>query len=831
MNQFKFIRLSLSVVLYCVCGLLFSQSIEGGDIKNGKHQLLRKPMAYDMPTGKTIEGEDSKRSTRGEARWTVYSDREDNDTYFDKKCIRKNTTLHFMDCFVVAQETDDAVRLVRFDPVNQPFVEKSGSKKGELVFKSNAEDVGWIKKTRVLLWSSALVNDSTKYTQKAISVKKLENGSNSLESILKKGRGILDLFTYPDAGKRERYAAGKDITLFQYLFVLKSDPATKMLLVAKEYRITPSGYIDEVLGWAPENQLQIWDNAVCLRINFDDAAVQERQEKNIKVQFFRDINGAKAFRDNKPATPLPFIYEDPSDNQKRNDNPYFYGFPIVDKNMKEPNIYKTGYVTQTVDKNGKTIFSANKQAVINEQFEEIKKSFKKINILFLIDGSQRNSMKIISKALGDIALLDDGSNTTKNTYKMGAVIYNDAKCTEDGFKTISLTNSKDTFIDKLMNESEKISPCEVNRDANGAPTYSAIKKGCDMFDSKDQTNIIIMVGTTSDPIKTEKNAALSALINKHVKINFLQTASKDGSMYDTYVKDCKSFLIENAKAFDNKFFAEDLKSGKLKPAKLIPSSTENLATLENSGVPGSFFWVDPGTQIKPTDVSKKIQNLIRENETSINKIIERYEGNTTGGIRGVKDGTEDTEETKQLMAMLMEKGFKPEEINQLANVQNFQLFIEGYASIVNKNLMYPILNRTLFINRNEYNDLVAIFENLNDSYTTSNQRTNIVNTYKEIIKKYKGSASNEVMENFNLNDFMRLVTGLSGISRNPLFKRSLEDIQNDKKTNADDLQKLKSGFNTINKNLKKIKGDKNYRLEQDNETFYWIPESVFHFDN
>ena len=831
MNHFKFIRLSLLVVLLCVRGLVFSQSIEGGDIKNGKHQLLRKPMAYDMPTGKTIEGEDAKRSTRGEARWTVYSDREDNDTYLDKKCTKKNTTLHFMDCFVVAQETDDALRLVRFDPVNQPFVEKSGSKKGELVFKPSAEDVGWIKKTRILLWTSALVNDSTKYTQKAISVKKLENGSNSLESILKKGRGILDLYTYPDGGKRERYAAGKDITLFQYLFVLKSDPETKMLLVAKEYKITPSGYIDEILGWAPESQLQIWDNAVCLRINFDEAAVQERKEKNIKVQFFKDIEGAKAFRDNKPATPLPFIYEDPNDNQKRNDNPYFYGFPIVDKDLMEPNIYKTGFVTQTVDKNGRTIFSANKQANINEQFEEIKKNFKKVNILFLIDGSQRAFMKTVAQSLTNIALLDGGSNTTKNSYKLGAIIYNDVKCSTDAFKIISLTNSKDIFLDKLLNESESTSPCNVNRETDGAPTFSAIKKGCDMFDSKDQTNIIIMVGTTSDPDKSEKINSLKALIGKHVKISFIQTVSKEGSLYDTYVKDCKGFLIENAKAFDANFFANDLKSGKLKPAKLIPSNTENIAILENSGVSGSFYWADAGKQIDAVDMSKKIQNLIGANENSINSIIERYEGNTTGGIKGMKDGVEDTEETKQLMAMLIEKGFKPEEINQLANVQNFQLFIEGYASIVNKKMITPILNRTLFLNRNEYNDLVTIFENLNESYTTSNQRNNIINTYKEIIKKYKGSASNSDLEDFNLNDFMKLVTGLVGISRNPLFNRSLEDIQNEKKTNADDLQILKNGFNNIYKNLKRIKGDKNYRLEQDNETFYWIPENVFHFNN
>ncbi len=808
----------------------FSQGIEGGDLVKSKSVLLKKPMAYDNPNGKKIEGPDAKRSEKDrEANWRVFSDRDNNPTYFDKNCTKKNVTLHFMECFVVAQETEDAVRIVRFDPVNQPFIDKPGSKKGELIFKPSAEDVGWIKKKYLLLWDRALVNDSTKYTKKAISVKKLDNSSgNGLQSIIKKG--ILDLYTYPEADK-SKYSAGKDITLFQYLFILKEDPESKMLLVAKANRITPSGSSDEMLGWAKKSELQVWDNAVCLRINFDEEAIQERKEKNIKVQFFKDINGAKTFRDGKVAPALPFVYDDPNkDGENRDDNPYFYGFPIIDKDLKEPNIYKTGYVTQTVNSQGKDIFSASRQAKINETFEGIKKNFTKVNILFVIDGSQRQFMKTVSQAIRDIALLDGSSNTTKNEYKIGGIIYNDAKCEEDAFKTIALMKDKDSFIEKLTDEANKTSPCVVNRDLNGAPIYTAVTKACNMFDSKDQTNIIVVVGTTSDPIKTGKAEALKSLIEKQVKINFFQTVSKDGALYDAFVKDCQGFLIQNAQAFDKKYFPEDLKSGKLKPATIKSSETDNFAFLENSGVPGNFQWVDAGGQIKPSDVSKKIQKLIRENENRMNQIIERYDGNTTGAAKGVKEGADDQEETKQLMALFLDKGFKAEDIDQLANVQNFQLFIEGYASVSNKNLAQPVLTRTLFISRTEYQDLVDIFANLNDSYTSSNQRTGAVNTYKEIIKKYKGSSGKDDLLDFNLNDFMKLVTGLSGISTNPLFKRSLEDIQNEKKTSAEELAKLKNSFALINSRLKKVKGNKNLRLEQGDESYYWIPESVFHID-
>ena len=81
-----------------------------------------------------------------------------------------------------------------------------------------------------------------------------------------------------------------------------------------------------------------------------------------------------------------------------------------------------------------------------------------------------------------------------------------------------------------------------------------------------------------------------------------------------------------------------------------------------------------------------------------------------------------------------------------------------------------------------------------------------------------------------MNDFMKLVTGLSGISQNPLFKKSLVDIENPKKTSDDEIAKLKTAFFNINKQLKEVKKNKSYLLVQDDGLFYWIPEKVFHVD-
>jgi hypothetical protein len=348
-----------------------------------------------------------------------------------------------------------------------------------------------------------------------------------------------------------------------------------------------------------------------------------------------------------------------------------------------------------------------------------------------------------------------------------------------------------------------------------------------MFDKANETNLIIFMGTTSDPDKSQRQAALDALIGKQVKLNIFQLMNKDGALYDDFIRDGRFFLEKNAAAFDAKHFKDEIKSGKRAAAKLIPSET--YAYLENSGTPGTFAWKDAGESFQSNDISKKIIKLVKENESKMNELLSRYDHNTTGAERGIKD-LQNEEQTKQLMALFQDKGYSDKDIEALASEQNFQLFIEAYATTYNKNLSEPILNRTLFVTRGEYQSMTESFGRLEDSYSSSNVREGILNTYKEIILKYKGGEMKDV-ENFTPNEFMKLVTGLSNISNNPLFNRSLADLNNVKKTSDEDISKLKSTFFNIDKKLKEVKKDKTAILDQDDETFYWIPETVFHVEN
>ncbi|MEP7171103.1 MAG: type VI secretion system protein TssR domain-containing protein, partial [Bacteroidota bacterium] len=165
--------------------------------------------------------------------WQVYSDREDNPTYVDQNFSKPTGfTLSYMQACIVAQEAGNAVRLVKWS--YKEFVMTSKGK--DQVFKNNAEDLGWIEKKKLLLWKNSLIDDSTRFSKKAVSVKKLEDKKNMTITSYISNHGILDLFNAPMADKKSDL--DRELKMFQYLFIYKEDNG--MYLLGKTNEMVPA---------------------------------------------------------------------------------------------------------------------------------------------------------------------------------------------------------------------------------------------------------------------------------------------------------------------------------------------------------------------------------------------------------------------------------------------------------------------------------------------------------------------------------------------------------------------------------------------------------------
>ncbi len=784
---------------------ILAQSIEGGNIK-GK-TAIRIPADYKTPNGDILNAK-AERSKSGDPIWFVFSDRENNKTYSDKNCTQELGTINFLEAFIVAQETDDAVRLIAYDGAELPFEIKGG----KAIFKSTAYEKGWIKKKYLLLWQNCLVDKSTKYSIKAISVKKVpDNGDYS--ALLKKG--VLDIYNNPKFSKETLLE--KDVRLFQYFFVYKEDKENGAFLLSKTISTYTGSATVDILGWVSVNQLHLWNNAMCLRTNLDLKAIAERKEKNIDVKFFKTFEDAKKFsNEGSAANNLLFLYSDPSDENIK-DNPYFYGFPIIDS-TKDRNIYKTGYITDTKSKFNKTVFKARDQAGYNKLYETGARQRLKINIVFVLDGSSREHIKITARAIMDNPFIGN-SERSRSDFRLGAIVFNDPGCGVEPFKKISLTANKESFVSILNSEGNK-PPCPINK-KNGSQIFEALKTACSMFNDENTTNIIVFSGSASSIDKSEKEQVLQALINKQAMMHVYQISNSGENIFDDYIRDFKYLLENSSNAIDEKLNYH-LTKKTIQRARL--EELDNDYVLVNSAIPGALYTKDKGQVFSVAEINKKLKRLFSEINDKVQTFLSLYD-ETTIGTRSASDFTD--EDRKRLLLMLKNLDIPDNVSEKLVNENNFQLFIQAYAPLKTPKLTEQLLIRNLFLSNREFQRMTEVFDKLREGSSES-QRTGLINAYKDIITVYKGgNVDAKKLDKFSSNDFLKLITSLPP-NNNPLFKKTINDLEDSKKTSDEDIEKLKKVFINMGLELKKLSKNPMYKMDQDDETFYWVPENIFH---
>jgi len=799
---------------------LAQDKVEGSPLI--KLSPVKQPKMYEQPTGKINKKSDERVNT-GNPNWIVYSDRENNKTYSDRNCTKGFSTINFMQPLIVAEETDNEVRLAEFDISDIPT--KEDGKK--TIFKSTAIDKGWIKKSKLLLWQFTLVNDTSKYSIKAIAVKRLDKDQD-ITKLINRGR-ILDVYDAPVQDKQ--YLNERDSRLFEYLFILKDDKENKMFLLSRKFKINPSASKQDVLGWVPYSQVHKWDNVLCLRMNFESAAVNEREDKKIDVKFFKTKEDAKKYRAGGNPQALPFVYGDPANEEK--DNPYYYGFPIIEDQKDESVVFKTGYVTNTVDKSGNNIFTAHQKAKIDEKFETFKKKKENVNFIFLLDGIGEGFYESTKKFIqtGNYFKADDMS---VNKYKVGAIIYNDITASEDEkFIKIPLTNNGQDFCDRLDRAAAKKLETNVARIVNGAPLFEAISKACDIF-PKDATNIIILTGTTKDGDGKLKNTVVDKLVDKQVKMSCYQIANKGGKMYDGFLTDCKYIMQTSAERIDKELAksVQNSETSKVKSKFETDPENKNKFKLKNSGIPGEINVKDNDEAYTMSALKAEFAAFAREQDDKLNSYLNAFKENTVTGKK-VTNNVEEKENNellieraKQLSMMLLDAGIGQEDIQKLSEQENFQLFVQAYTTLDHKALSNQLLVRTLFMQKKEFERLLDAFEIIAESTSLGAQRTALQSAFKQIIIAFKGPMDTKVLENYDSNALIKIVASLPR-TNNPLFDISIKDMADVKKTPDAEISKLIVAFNNIFRNLDEVRKMKKYWYETDDERFFWVPESAF----
>lgn len=268
-------------------------------------QLMGTPQIYVMPEINSAT-EDIMSIIPG-AIWMVFSDRNENNIFMQSDSREIKEQVQFLDPFYVTNERNGFLHLYR-DP-------GPGLDLGKL--SSNAQDMGWIHKSHLLLWRHCILDSITKRE-----IQLLTYGTS----------GPLHLF------EAEDYNDG--ISVFEDPELkFKSDKKTRSNLLYYAYKVTEKSILigcekrisagldpfEVILGWVPRNYCFILSSRFWLSPNDDFRAIEERVEKKIYLSLFVDYSSARQFHYNHNIEPLYVLWQD---QENKSYPPTWLRFPI-----------------------------------------------------------------------------------------------------------------------------------------------------------------------------------------------------------------------------------------------------------------------------------------------------------------------------------------------------------------------------------------------------------------------------------------------------------------------------------------------------------------------
>ncbi len=788
--------------------------------------IFSDPDVYQPPSGP--DGTIQIRSTNGSSSksifsWVVYSDRLYNPVFSDDKLTTKSGEINFLDAFYVINENPTAVEIIKYNP---EVIDLNNRK----IIKEPVY-IGWVEKSKMLLWRNSLISSKTKFTKKALTI-------HSIEALSKPGEYIennsVKLFDSPSFSEKTRNA--NKLRLFNFLFVFKEEG--DKYLIGKKETFYPSEARTIILGWVPKGIVQIWDQRMCLIPNNDQISVKERMNSSKFACVFDSKQEAADYAKSQLPVTDPEIEKQILWKEANPSTGYsgeWKRYPILgDVKGDVNNIITTGYVSQIVDANGAPVVSVDQQNIYNKKFNDQLPRSNKINVVFVIDGtgSMQPYFSYIKQSIDSTTekLLAYSARTDRQI-NYGVVVYRDyahEKCPlgDRSIQLLEITSNRTEvteFLDKVSKESAE---CGVDKDLPEA-LYKGLHNAVNLFNKKDiekETNILIILGDAGNHLEhpQNKNYPIQNIINKAASLNCsifaLRVADGNDDTYLDYKNQLYYFIKKTALKVD-----QTLNGGK----PVEPNFTEKSGSefvLKSGGrlpIEGVILLNESGKRYDPELLSSKISNFIKDQNNNVDLTIDQ----SISKIEGA--GQKNMPVSPRMRLLFKNAGIDPDDptYKQFLSDINYQWFITAYAPYQANGLSKPLYEYQLFVNQGEY-------ERLKDALATlvsgsGNPRDNLYNAYLQILRTHYGGVETAQLVKMNQNSFLstiqEMVTGIN--AQNELFQKyKLRDLTNESIVENKDIYAINDLVHSKIKLLQSLETDPRYTTIISGNRYYWIPQ-------
>jgi hypothetical protein len=742
--------------------------------------------------------------------WIVYSDRDNNHTYTTPGGTTVKNTLTFMEKFRVAECVDSYVHIYKeFEPTVWPKI------------SINSEDYGWIDKDRLLLWEHCLRNASSLIDKKAMILSTFEGTTNAQskeEAITYKKNPELTI----DSDKKSR--------LFEILFVFKATEDAVLLGENMELQGNEIDVLSNMRGWVPIENVTFWDHRITLEPNWEKAAADERKNKNIRPAIFIDEKAAMDYQSGIKVDPKFIVWEnDPG--AKRNIGQW-RRFPILE--TRNAGIHRTGVMGKI--RSESTIMDPERMAEIRQAIEALEVKTRKINVVFVVDGTQsmgkfyKSIASGIQTSVNNLQLED-----TQNRFSFGAVIYRDFLEGENMIELHQLTENYREIID-FFNRART----DYNRD-NDLPeaVFYGLKTALTQLGiRRGESNFIVLIGDCGSHYRNDEtqvpiNEVIDLLAETESSLISYQVNNGFYPTYQDFIDQSRRLIIGSALKIrnirkDNKIKWINENSALEDPIFL--STAPNRFTLNPQEIVGSYLFPGIGQALSYEILEKEIIIKINEFDTRVSQMLAKaYEVIRGAGTPDIDEGETDEYHPAVINFLSKLQGLSNEEIEMMKN-KNYQFSMKGYTAKNVKNLNYPIFKESLFLSRE---DLLETIMRLNSlcgigGNSMSDRRLKMQNIWIDILESIIGSEKREEIMNMTVDDLHNVVFGLPSQSQLTAQVR-LRDIV--EATVIDDTEFEMYADYICNKlaGLRSIINDQNYNesFVSNNITYYWIPLELF----
>ena len=633
--------------------------------------------------------------------WFVYSDRDDNTTFYNpggKVPLKKAS---YLEPFVVIGQKGDYLRLVKYTP---EVIEN-----GRIKNRKQAEYYGWIHRDNLLLSSHAVTDLATGNSIKMITM--IKNEKPLIRSSYFFSSDSLVIYKDPEL----LVPSGKIPFQTPIYQAKRTRDRSKTLIISSE-SINPDSTSSVISGWIPSSLLMpfgelLYMSYSSLPIHSFKFYNQRKEETQISEKLFTQLS--------QPNTSGSLSSLNSVSNIQMGDS-----LSVIETVLPVP----------VIDNRNNFVYSLSGKKIWQSDLRDIKENLTNMNIVFAFSGQQsvyKRFEQLVSSLQGMKSVLE--SRSPNYSFRVGAVIGFDKS--NERQKVIELSDNLDEVFSELERYSDRKNKMVAHYSEDA---WDALQSSINMFKSyRKESNLVVLIGENGNAQEHMRASLIDNLADNNCRILACQLTSDDGNSFNNFVLQVEHLVKQSAKRISEKKQDILVHSEQLKSENQYVEQSDNTYRLDypqHSMTQGWIIFPSKKQELPVDLLVSSADSLIREIQMDNHNILRCLQTafTNTGTGRTRLDSLWLSTQNLPQSYSLSQKNHKA--LSLLSAQTNLPLLIQIPTEDLNKGHYY------LFLSKSELENLRDFMEEL------TRLRVDYKYTGKEVTKKKKVKVCEDLPE-------------------------------------------------------------------------------------